>query len=333
MPIPSSSKFQLPSLNIPSSSLTEGTSIPAPPPSPPREPSPRPIHNFAQERKPSLPLKTAYSSSHLRDLSPGAPPSPADSPNPLRSHPTSSHSLVRKFSGSPLVGNGDEQENRDISSNGPYQIGSSHYLGSYGRETTPENYKRSAPTHNGNIKRVPSTSSTAPSSQISPPPPKRPLSVRKLLSLRAINSAFGRSSSDGGPRASVDGSGLNNYAQSQGKKSSDNLSMFSFATTNTSATGPSEPQRSVRKRRSSAFWGRRGSSFLGLSVEEEPGTHARADMDDTDDTMDVDSAEKQHVVRQGTPPPMLPDVNTLEKGAKDSDGGFLGGGDMFKDIR
>ncbi|MCJ1439671.1 MAG: hypothetical protein MMC23_000151 [Stictis urceolatum] len=303
----SSSNFHL-HLDIPTTSLTAGTNIPAPPPSPPK-PSP-PALASPTPRSASTPLKTAYSSHHIRETSLHEP-SPSPSPNPLRSHPTSSHSLGRKFSGSPLSGMpGAYPESPAVP------------------PRTPDDYIGRSYPGDGSFKRVPTQGSSAGSA--SSPPSKRALSVRKLLSLRALNSAFGRHSSEG--RVGTPGSGeggLAGYARSNGKKSSDNLSMFSFARAESVAGG-----KTVRKRRSSAFWNRRGSGFFGAPVEEEAvGDERERERDGGGEREREREEGSVSVERQRTPPPTLPEVRTLGRGVREKDGGFLGGGDMFKDIQ
>ena len=219
--------FRLPALDIDSESLVAGTDLPAPPPSPP----------------------------------------PKKSSHPLRSHPTSSHSLSRQFTESSPDSPARPKADSNASNHEPM---------------TPM-----TPT-------TPMTTNTARESiatrpSMSTPSQKRPHSVRKLLSLRSLNS----------------------FSGNHGHKNSDS---WSTRPETPSADSVVSGQPSLKKRRSSAFWGRKGST-LGQVGE---------------DTKENNRDEKR--ARKGTPPPTLPGLG-LDTGVKEKDGGFLGGISLFSNIK
>lgn len=57
------------------------------------------------------------------------------------------------------------------------------------------------------------------------------------------------------------------------------------------------------------------------------------DEDDTTASPNGEERENQAPDRYDSPPPMLPEVGKLTGGVGHGEGGFLGGADMFRDIR
>jgi hypothetical protein len=108
----------------------------------------------------------------------------------------------------------------------------------------------------------------------------------------------------------------------------------------------SNTQPSLKKRRSSLMLlGRRGSSFFGLSVDEEPEQEANQQGTDVgngrrtqeflrESYESQDTQQPEAPPRMKTPPPALPAISTLRgsRGLHEYGGGFMNGEDMFKDI-
>ena len=193
-------QFHLPALDIPQTSLTEGTLIP----SPQRDPSP--------------------------PISPPQTPLSIDSPNPLRSHPTSSHSLSRKASG-------------DVAST----------LNGYNRAITPRSTDTqthsSSTMANSNVKRSFTASPASPQA----PPSKRP-HIRKLLSLKSLAN-LNRSSADLSRLSNGSETGYSVNIRSQSPSPSTNISTGVLTQT--------------KRRGSSTFWRRNSAFGIGLGLVKE----------------------------------------------------------------
>ena len=302
---------QLPALDISTSSLTDGTSIPRPEPTPPLEQLTQSEgHGHEQDRGQhnqggQQPAAESPAGSHADARSPPQTPLTLESPNPLRSHPTSTLSLSRKFQqdGQEAGDKGVNGSNGAMSGSATAYAPGTAYVGHQQNGSTayasynsqPQNGHAPIPSSKrpannssppGSIS-APSGTSTAGKRQVSSenmsPPAKRPLSVRKFLGLRSLSAAFSRSNIDKDSRSSREAdrpersqTSQGMYQQHQRNRSTDLLSMFSRRpeSRQSSAPTPGQPQqqqeRSLRKRRSSLMLlGRRGSAFFGLNVEEE----------------------------------------------------------------
>ena len=165
----------------------------------------------------------------------------------------------------------------------------------------------------------PKRTSTAVDSSASPPA-KRPLSVRRFLGLRSLSGAFARGGSSDGVYANGGGGG----------RSTDKLSLFSQARPESQA---SNSRPSLRKKRSTLMMlGRRSSAFFGASVEEEE--EAVEEKQEEYDTRPTANGNDVESLKNTTPPPSLPGLDGLKasRGLHDREGGYLGGGDMFRNI-
>ncbi|MCJ1243319.1 hypothetical protein MMC30_000516 [Trapelia coarctata] len=139
-------------------------------------------------------------------------------------------------------------------------------------------------------------------------PQKRPNGIRKFLSLRSLNGSWSNTSNQNNNNTNGNANTTSIDSESQRPASP---STFSYTTS---------VRPSLNKKRSSMFWGRRKSSLM-LDAPDEEGTK------------NGEERENQAPDRYRSPPPMLPEVEKLTGGVGHGDGGFLGGADMFRDIR
>ncbi|KAF2457850.1 hypothetical protein BDY21DRAFT_363451 [Lineolata rhizophorae] len=148
---------------------------------------------------------------------------------------------------------------------------------------------------------------------------KRPSSVRKFLGLRSLNVTSPRSHE----HANHDSAGAMSPppAPPAGRPGSPNtVSTVQTAATGTTATGGGGG--SLKHKKSAGWFGRRASTMF---------LHSRALEDaDVKENGAGGAGAGGEPQRKGPPPPTLPELGSLAKGG---DGGSLGGGDLFKDIK
>jgi len=141
------------------------------------------------------------------------------------------------------------------------------------------------------------------------PPQKPPNGIRKFLSLRSLNGSWSNSSNQNN-NTNANANGNTTFIDSESQRPA-SPSAFSYTTS---------VRPSLNKKRSSVFWGRRKSSLMLDAQDEEV-------------TPNAEERENQAPDRYSSPPPMLPEVEKLTGGVGHGEGGFLGGADMFRDIR
>ncbi|MCJ1360647.1 MAG: hypothetical protein MMC33_010656 [Icmadophila ericetorum] len=305
------SSFQLPAL--PSTfgeSLTKGTSIPPPPPSPTRQ-----FHS---------PIS-----------------SPIDEkPNPLAQHPTSSNLSLPQTPSKTMPGGFPITPPPLITELPPPKPRSSSLP--LGRMTT-----KSSPlathvlTNNDYFNGINGNSNSANSSPSTPTGKtsnKRPYSIRKLLSFKSLKDV----TSMGGNSTS------NDKSSSIFSGNSRPASPSAYSTTSITSNGTSSTERpSLRKKRSINFWSgsmssSRRKSSLTLDAWNGNGGESREGMmggNGLGAEMDMEGIENREPERVTSPPPQLPQLEELDAGGYGVagrggiGGGFFGGEDMFADIK
>lgn len=80
------------------------------------------------------------------------------------------------------------------------------------------------------------------------------------------------------------------------------------------------------------LWGRRQSSLV-LDTRFADGAKDSRGQKVAENQENVRPTEKELPPRPRTPPPMLPELEKLGGGLGYGQGGFLGGDDMFRDIK
>ncbi|MCJ1313869.1 hypothetical protein MMC25_007549 [Agyrium rufum] len=323
----SSYKFELPPLPPSlSESLTKGTDIPPPPPSPPPKEEKK-VDLNGQRRTPAGNPSNLRSTSSLLANPLSASPAPGflNGDNGPPTSPSETTNIIpprRTPSRSPEPSIALPQIRTSSPSSSP------HRLRSFTPSTQATAYAGSSPTNNTN----PTTTTTG----------KRPSSVRKFLSFRSLNASYGKqqqqqqtASSSSPPQA--DHSSSPSRLHYDRPRTPSAMSLSSNANTFTSAT---TGQHSLRKKRSSLFWGKRKSMMFDFDNAENIGAggggmNGKLD-EETENVRPLGMDENgggggSEVDRNWEPAPKLPELTGVDDGKQRP--GFFGGGDIFRDIK
>lgn len=193
-----------------------------------------------------------------------------------------------------------------------------------------------------------------PTSSDMSPPLKRPHHVRKLLSLRSLSNSFSSHARSDSAMSGMSGvsNGGSDFAPRSGVSRSQTPSLFGRTSTGTydrpgtssgrsvaDSTATSRP--SLRKRVSGAFWSSRRNSMMLNNIEEANAEVGHTPGGDGKENRALNSGSQSPVakrVKQGPPPPTLPEIGELRvsKGLKDAgaeSGGFLNAKELFGKVK